>query len=419
MTDRFTEPGQEAVDGAIDSIDGISEPVLEPGIRLAVDDGKVSLNVPTLPVQQAPASTVTKAQFDAWLRDAIRAWESASNDAIDRATDVLESAAEVNMYASLGNVLDVSGALLAPIAPWAAAASAALAIILKDVLPPAPTTVSLETFATQAKVAVDRVARQFLTDLPKLVDELVKSNQFFNWTTNQAQENALLRVLDFQAVRKVNSGVVDVNETRLRALLELRLLLDFAGTGQRYEGFAGGTIPFVIAVAEYAVKPTFSGSAADRKINSPNHWEYKLVNFYIQTKSLPKFTPRIKSLLKMLKQPLSLWRYRVPLSIEFDISDTGKYEYIVRTSLWQPPRPFRIEFTTHVSEGVDIETGGKNDTLRVANFSSLGDEKKKAFESHATTSRYQGFTLLLSFEQVVGLILTREAWGGPFPDINL
>ena len=34
----------------------------------------------------------------------------------------------------------------------------------------------------------------------------------------------------------------------------------------------------------------------------------------------------------------------------------------------------------------------------------------------ATTPRYQGYPVL-SFAQITGLILAREAWGGPFPSI--
>ena len=194
--------------------------MLSTGLRFAVDEpGHAVVQVQQLPVKPPSTSPVTEKDTERWLREAITAWQGSANDALDRATRVISGAKNASMYGTFGNVLDIGGALLGPINPWAGGASLALAILFKDVLGGSPANLDIEGFRTSIIDVVDRITDKFLEDLPANSKLLFESAKHFNLSMNAGQENALLSVLSVNAVKKSGTGMVTVDESRLRPKL--------------------------------------------------------------------------------------------------------------------------------------------------------------------------------------------------------
>lgn len=412
MTIRFTEPGKAAVTSPAADIKDIEASVLVPALRLAIDEPNQAVHIKLLPVKAPSTSPVTTKDTERWLREAITAWEGSANDALDRAAAVISGAKGINMNGTLGNVLGLGGALLGPILPWAGAVSSVLGILVKDVISGSPTNLDLEGFRRSILGLIDKITEKFLEDLPINSKSLFDSAQHYNQSMNQAQENALLSVLSVTAIKKSSTGFVAIDESRLRAEIELGYLLGFAASGEKWSTSTGGSGPFVIVIEKYTVHGT---KDEDGNLKTPDKWRYTRSKPSIKTYFISSWKGRIRSLTKLLKTPLTISRLTIPLHLEFEIEGLGNYQFITHTALWQPLSTFEVEFKKHTSEGNVIGPNGHFKMITVDNRPSMSVADKKVFSGFVSTNpRYQGYTGF-SFDQIAGMILTREAWGGPFP----
>lgn len=400
---------------------------LGPGIVLGVKDGDKATNLPMIGVRKPPTTKITKAKFEEHLQDASRAWEGAANDALDRATAILKSAADANWRNVYGSILAVGGALLGPIAPWTSAMAWTMSVFVNDIdQSRGASQLNLEGFRSAYLDTVQKVQKKFLEDRPRLADELVKAHAVFNWTANEARENALLKVLSVDAVRKSNGGVVDVDETRLRASIELGLLLDFASAAVDSGRLS---IPYVYAVMGISVSDMTRSTDTGSVAKTPDEWSYKITSFKLQVLDLPDYDPRVKSLLSRLRLYLSLYTRTVPLSVTFSAGDRNMH-YLTHTAVWQPdsgPTPLGDGVVvsgpgllTLKSPGVP-GSGPSKATVETREFDSLpgavADAAKAFVNDTSTSSHFYAFPTY-DFKQRLGLAMMHTAWKGPFPDLG-
>jgi hypothetical protein len=416
VNEPITEPAQQAVTDPAEALSEIGGQVTNPALRLAVDEPGQSAKIKIPQVRVRQPTPVTKADIGRWLREAISAWQDASEDAVDRATEIIGAAKNPNMYSTLESLLSVGGALLGPIRPWAGAVSSALAIVLKDVVDAAPPSLDIETFRYSIIEAAKQVHDRFLEDLEKTEATLFRAARDLSLSVDAAHENTLLNVLKATAVSKSTSGIVGTDRATLRAELELGMLLHFAASGAMYSAPAGGSYPFVVVTDTYEIT-----SARDESgdVMTPDRWDYARYKPLITTYFLPQFKPRLRTLMRLIGEPLDLSHLPVPLKLEFQSDVIGRARFNTHTALWQPPQAFEIDLVRTVSEGNMIPPGGLKKMIQVFDKPSVTPSLAKLIDSYAvSTPRYQGLGKVFSSFEVIGMILAREAWRGPFPPID-